>query len=320
LRILFLPSSRTPLNAIGFIVDEVLSSSSAPTLISMNWRVAIKSGSNSSTPKGRGAWWKNRKCIKLFREIPRAYHGAVLCGEKIVIFGGFNGREYYQHAKLFDLNRKSWVAITNMHDRRCYVAATAFLNPSGMHHVVKTFLPYFFTKVAYYCRSDAGAVVLAGRPTIIGGFDGRTIHNDIEMLDFASQLHGSSSMRSVRTGVSAVTYEVNSVIVVGGFNGIRRLRSTEFYDHRVGLWYPLPEMEITRSNFGIEIMNGSIYIAGGFDGTRTTSTVERFDMRACKWEVGKHIATVESDQFDEILLNGKFHRNCLFLDVFNRYQ
>ncbi|KAE9421711.1 hypothetical protein Angca_003120, partial [Angiostrongylus cantonensis] len=135
-------------------------------------------------------------------------------------------------------------------------------------------------------RSDAGAVVLAGRPTIIGGFDGRTIHNDIEMLDFASQswLHGSSSMRSVRTGVSAVTYEANSVVVVGGFNGIRRLRTTEFYDHRVGLWYPLPEMEITRSNFGIEIMNGSIYIAGGFDGTRTTSTVERFDMRACKWE------------------------------------
>ncbi|KAK6057344.1 kelch repeat protein [Cooperia oncophora] len=91
-------------------------------------------------------------------------------------------------------------------------------------------------------------------------------------------------MRSVRTGVSAVTYEANSVIVVGGFNGVRRLKSTEFYDQRVGLWYPLPDMEITRSNFGIEIMNGCIYIAGGFDGTRTTSTVERFDMRAYKWE------------------------------------
>uniref|UniRef100_A0A158PAF4 BTB domain-containing protein n=1 Tax=Angiostrongylus cantonensis TaxID=6313 RepID=A0A158PAF4_ANGCA len=99
----------------------------------------------------------------------------------------------------------SWVAITNMHDRRCYVAATAFLNPSGMHHVVAMggyngyrrlqtaeilnieknhwfHLPFMSKQ-----RSDAGAVVLAGRPTIIGGFDGRTIHNDIEMLDFASQ-------------------------------------------------------------------------------------------------------------------------------------
>ncbi|ETN81503.1 kelch repeat protein [Necator americanus] len=135
-------------------------------------------------------------------------------------------------------------------------------------------------------RSDAGAVVLAGRPTVIGGFDGRLIHNDIEMLDFESQswLTGSSVMRSVRTGVSAVTYDSNAVIVVGGFNGVRRLKSTEFYDHRVGLWYPLPDMEITRSNFGIELMNGSIYIAGGFDGSRTTNTVERFDMRAYKWE------------------------------------
>lgn len=238
------------------------------------------------------------------REIPRAYHGAVLCSDKIVIFGGFNGREYFQHAKLFDLNKKNWEVITNMHDRRCYVAATPFLDPAGVCHVVAIggynghrrlnsaeilnveknhwyHLP-FMTKQ----RSDAGAVVLAGRPTVIGGFDGRTIHNDIEMLDFEthSWISGSSAMRSVRTGVSAVTYEANSVIVVGGFNGVRRLKSTEFYDHRVGLWYPLPDMEITRSNFGIEIMNGCIYIAGGFDGTRTTSTVERFDMRAYKWE------------------------------------
>ncbi|KJH42739.1 kelch repeat protein [Dictyocaulus viviparus] len=270
------------------------------------------------------------------REIPRAYHGAVLCGEKVIILGGFNGREYFQHAKIFDLNKKTWDAITNMHDRRCYVAATPFTDPSGIYHVVAIgeFKDTIFNlndknipeKKKSTChglmigynghrrlnsaeilhiekdhwyhlpfmskqRSDAGAVVLAGRPTIIGGFDGRTIHNDIEMLDFDSQswfirtlINGSSSMRSVRTGVSAVTYEANSVIVVGGFNGVRRLKSTEFYDHRVGLWYPLPEMEITRSNFGIEIMNGSIYIAGGFDGTRTTSTVERFDMRAYKWE------------------------------------
>ncbi|EYC13025.1 hypothetical protein Y032_0045g1223 [Ancylostoma ceylanicum] len=299
----------------------------------------------------------------IVREIPRAYHGAVLCNEKMIIFGGFNGREYFQHAKLFDLNKKNWEYVTNMHDRRCYVAATPFADPTGNHHVVAVggyngfrrlnsgeilnieknhwyHLPFMAKQ-----RSDAGAVVLAGRPTVIGGFDGRLIHNDIEMLDFESQsclpqlkglgmvhqhdlkrkkggflqvevvllrltrytsflrrlpagksastldwqsplktLTGSSVMRSVRTGVSAVTYDTNAVIVVGGFNGVRRLKSTEFYDHRVGLWYPLPDMEITRSNFGIEIMNGCIYIAGGFDGSRTTNTVERFDMRAYKWE------------------------------------
>ncbi|KAK6030687.1 kelch repeat protein, partial [Ostertagia ostertagi] len=70
------------------------------------------------------------------REIPRAYHGAVLCAEKMIIFGGFNGREYFQHAKIFDLNKKSWEAITNMHDRRCYVAATPFVDPIGTYHVV----------------------------------------------------------------------------------------------------------------------------------------------------------------------------------------
>ncbi|KAK6023251.1 kelch repeat protein, partial [Ostertagia ostertagi] len=139
------------------------------------------------------------------REIPRAYHGAVLCAEKMIIFGGFNGREYFQHAKIFDLNKKSWEAITNMHDRRCYVAATPFVDPIGTYHVVAIggynghrrlnsaeilhieknhwyHLPFMAKQ-----RSDAGAVVLAGRPTVIGGFDGRTIHNDIEMLDFETQ-------------------------------------------------------------------------------------------------------------------------------------
>lgn len=48
----------------------------------------------------------HRSLNSSFREIPRAYHGAVLCNEKMIIFGGFNGREYFQHAKLFDLNKK----------------------------------------------------------------------------------------------------------------------------------------------------------------------------------------------------------------------
>ncbi|RCN38992.1 hypothetical protein ANCCAN_15085 [Ancylostoma caninum] len=51
----------------------------------------------------------------------------------MIIFGGFNGREYFQHAKLFDLNKKY---VTNMHDRRCYVAATPFVDPTGSYHVV----------------------------------------------------------------------------------------------------------------------------------------------------------------------------------------
>ncbi|PIO72583.1 kelch repeat protein [Teladorsagia circumcincta] len=51
------------------------------------------------------------------REIPRAYHGAVLCAEKMIIFGGFNGREYFQHAKIFDLNKKvkkAYVSSSNL--------------------------------------------------------------------------------------------------------------------------------------------------------------------------------------------------------------
>lgn len=74
-------------------------------------------------------------------------------------------------------------------------------------------------------------------------------------------------------------------MVLGGFNGIKRLDSAEMYDMREGVWHSVSLMHTGRSNFGAcRTSNYSIYVAGGFDGQTTTKDNERFDMRNRKWQ------------------------------------
>lgn len=103
-------------------------------------------------------------------------------------------------------------------------------------------------KGMYRKRSDAAAVLLDGSVAVVGGFDGRDVHQDVEMFDLNT---GSWSclnrrMRTCRTGVSAVSLNENVLIVVGGFNGTSRLSSVEMYDTREGLWHAMPRMVTTR--------------------------------------------------------------------------
>lgn len=85
-----------------------------------------------------------------------------------------------------------------------------------------------------------------------------------------------------RSGVKAV--EVGGVImVVGGFDGRRRLRKCEFYDPRVGSFFKMPSMQNTRSNFGIEVFNNEVIVAGGYEGRTIVDQVESYDWRCNAW-------------------------------------
>uniref|UniRef100_A0A1I7XNV1 BTB domain-containing protein n=1 Tax=Heterorhabditis bacteriophora TaxID=37862 RepID=A0A1I7XNV1_HETBA len=248
------------------------------------------------------------------RDMPRAYHGMVFANGRLVVCGGFNGRDYFQHTRIFDINKKQWHEMNNMHERRCYVSCAVYVDPQGKEHVVAIggfngqrrlnsceILDmdrnhWFHLPLMEKQRSDAACVVVGGRPMAVGGFDGRQIHGNAETLDMNTNqwLPTARPMRISRTGVSAITFDANGIIVVGGFNGAKRLRSAEFHDIREGLWHQLPEMNITRSNFGIEQMDGQIFVAGGFDGTRTTQCAERFDIRAQRWETLPDMSTQKS--------------------------
>lgn len=53
---------------------------------------------------------------------PRSYHGTIVMGRKFYLIGGFNGTEYFNSCRRFDIVKKTWKEIAPMHCRRCYVS------------------------------------------------------------------------------------------------------------------------------------------------------------------------------------------------------
>ena len=61
--------------------------------------------------------------------------------------------------------------------------------------------------------------------------------------------------------------------VIGGFDGIVRLRTGERFDRREGIWTSISLMNEARSVAGAALINGRIYVVGGCDG-EAMNTVE----------------------------------------------
>ena len=74
-----------------------------------------------------------------------------------------------------------------------------------------------------------------------------------------------SSMNSERRYLSATALG-NKLVVVGGHDGRRRLKSAEIYDPSTNQWDELPDMAMQRSDAACVEFEGSVYAIGGFTG------------------------------------------------------
>lgn len=59
------------------------------------------------------------------RNGPRAYHGLAVLNGLIYTIGGFDGISYFNTCRAFDPATRSWIEISPMQTRRCYVSVTA---------------------------------------------------------------------------------------------------------------------------------------------------------------------------------------------------
>ncbi|PIC43016.1 hypothetical protein B9Z55_009906 [Caenorhabditis nigoni] len=246
--------------------------------------------------------------------IRRAYNGIELVDDKLVVFGGFNGIQHFQTTTVFDLETKKWKSGANMHDKRCYVTGTKAKDSHGRHLIyacggmngvsrLKTAEVYDpqtdrWTEIANmaHMRSDGAVVSIDNKVIAIGGFDGRNIHLGGECYDsIVDKWYPlASNMRTRRTGCTAVPIMDHVCMVLGGFNGVKRLDTAELYDMREGVWHSVSVMHTARSNFSACTMDYSVYVAGGFDGQSTTKDSERLDLRARKWQALPDLAEAKS--------------------------
>lgn len=242
------------------------------------------------------AWVNLSQWYGINDERPRAYHGLVFYKKQFYIIGGFDGQNYFNSVRKFDLVNLKCTEESPMKHRRCYVSCTILgnkiyalggmdgqrrLGNAEMYDISKkewTLLPEMTEK-----RSDADASAMNERVYIAGGFNGNECLNSVEFFSHqVNQWTRITPMKSKRSGVSLITLDAK-LYAVGGFDGTNRLRSVEYYCPVLNTWQQVANMINPRSNFGVEVLDGQIIAVGGFNGFQTTFNVEAYDATTDDW-------------------------------------
>ncbi|EJD04992.1 galactose oxidase [Fomitiporia mediterranea MF3/22] len=155
-------------------------------------------------PPERMRWAKQRTTGA--RPSPRGYHTANLIGNVMVVVGGSDGRQTF--SDVFCLNLETW-HWSSVHADRLYrrLAHTAtqigsYLFIMGGHdgtQYTNELLLFNLVSLQYEPRTTRGippsprgyhaAALADGRLWVFGGYDGRTAHDDVHMLDLASSAY-----------------------------------------------------------------------------------------------------------------------------------
>ncbi|XP_039526395.1 kelch-like protein 10 [Pimephales promelas] len=229
-------------------------------------------------------------------ERPRAYLGTAVLDDFVYCIGGFDGVDYFNSVRKFNLITQTWQEVAPMYERRCYVSVAVLdgliyaIGGFDGHQRLKTVERYdpntnqwTMMRPMNERRSDASATSLQGRIYICGGFTG------VECLFSAETFNPETNqwtliapMSSRRSGVGVIAH-ADLVYAVGGFDGTSRLSSVEVYNPQRNIWRDIASMFNPRSNFGIEVVNGQLFVAGGFNGFGTTCDVECYDTTTDEW-------------------------------------
>ena len=201
--------------------------------------------------------------------------------------GGYDGGAYLNTIRCFDSDTKSWREVAPMHAKRCFTNLVNFRGNiyaiagfDGMKRLasVERYCPNSnqWTRVASLgtARSDCAAVVCGEFIYVMGGYSGDSLRS-VEYYDGEIWRY-AAPMNTKRSGVSAVTLSGGRIFLIGGYDGVLRQRTTEFYNPQTNAWIYGPSMEVARSNFATCVIRDYVYVIGGYTGENTLRDVERY--------------------------------------------
>ncbi len=244
----------------------------------------------------RASRWHN---MKFFALAPRAYHGLAAVHNKIYLFGGYDGDEYFSAVTMYDPCTNVWEERAPMYHARCYVSATVLdgkiyaiggFNGRTRLSSVECYDPksntWSLLPHMRLIRSDACAVAFAGKIYVIGGFTGQEILDSVEVFDpHTNEWSFGPRLNSVRSGVKAVIYQ-QKIYVLGGFDGHRRLKTMECFNPSSPgqpIWSYVADMRTQRSNFSITVVDEKILVMGGFEGSGVIDRTEAYCAKTNAW-------------------------------------
>ncbi|CAF0715893.1 unnamed protein product [Brachionus calyciflorus] len=239
--------------------------------------------------------WQNFEYVD---RAPRAYHGCILLGDYIYIIGGFDGTQYFNNCRKFNIVKREWEEMAPMNIKRCYVSvalcngiiyAMGGFDGYGRHKTAEKYIPEknqwsFIAEMNEY-RSDASATEFNGKIYICGGFNGSDCLDSVEFYDPDTNRWALiARMSTRRSGVGFINY-FGSLYALGGYDGFIRLNTCERYDFTYRRWTQEADMITPRSNFGVAVFDDDIYVMGGFNGITTVANVECYNFERKEWKI-----------------------------------
>ncbi|XP_055341816.1 kelch-like protein 10 [Paramacrobiotus metropolitanus] len=234
------------------------------------------------------------------RNGPRAYHGLATMNGLIYTVGGFDGISYFNTCRAFDPVTRTWLEISPMQTRRCYVSVISAKNHlyamggydgesrQARQATVERYSPrknqWRFVAPMNSQRSDGSACVMDDKIYMVGGFNGQECLQSAEIYDPAADTwEFIQPMRNRRSGVGACALN-GCIFAIGGFNGVARMLSGEKYSPVTNQWTAIKDMLNPRSNYAIQLLDGKVFAVGGFNGVTTIVNVECYDEKSNEWQ------------------------------------
>eukprot|EP00795_Rhopilema_esculentum_P009277 gene9277-16971_t len=226
----------------------------------------------------------------------KCYYGSAQLGKLAYFAGGYDGSAYLNTVRCFKPCTKDWSEIAPMHTKRCFNNLVALNNElyaiggfDGMKRLscVERYSVSLnqWTRVASLgtARSDSAAVTCDNHIYVFGGYSGDSLQS-VEYYD-GEVWRYATPMNSKRSGASVVSLPDGRIFMMGGYDGISRKNTTEFYHIKSDTWTDGPPMHTARSNFATCIAGSYVYAIGGYTGQTTLQDVERYDLVSESWTV-----------------------------------
>ncbi|EDV90573.1 kelch-like protein 5 [Drosophila grimshawi] len=219
--------------------------------------------------------------------------GAAIMNNKLILLGGYNGRQTLNSVVSLDLNTMASVLLNPMRTARCKVgvgvldghlyAVGGTSNYNSILSTVERWDPIARTwsDVSPMCteRSSPGVAVLGLRLYAIGGsFDTPSM----ESYDPQTNKWSLRAPMNRCKGEVGVTVANGFVYALGGLRDGDPLKTVERYDPTTDTWSLICSL-VDRIGIGCALLGDRLIAVGGFDRTSPHNNVEEYDLVRNVW-------------------------------------
>lgn len=242
-------------------------------------------------------------------------HRAVVWRNKMIIFGGYNGKERLNDTYEYDLDRREWRVVVPEQDaavpspRDCHSAVlykdryfVIHGGGDGFRWLQDTWQYDLLTSTWQEIkvensecslvpsgRAGHSAVACGEKMILFGGWNGRRTLNDLYEFNFQTKSWTSiphqGDAPQARDSHTATLYK-DQMIIIGGGDGKVRLNDIFVFDIKKRFWRKfntLGEVNAGRAGHVTCLLNDMLYMYAGGDGSRWLQEVYQCDLKAKKW-------------------------------------